>query len=333
MSSSVPDVFKPILIGAVGVLLAGYIGLTREARESMQAKVCDISGRVMNPLATSKANPFALRESPTGRTLSAMLSGSSDKSFHLGVSESGGAAAPTSFLTPSAGWLSRVDRGLKPALHMHASEAEDHDHCGDGCKDEAGHAMHMAGMAKHGRSNSDSATKEAYLLDPANFFALSTALFYIVEQGGGRAGVATGHARPQENLRNSRAPCLYSMPKFDTRSGWWPEQCLSAAKTLQALWSIDAMLGKTTSPDSQSNPALSNAVLSALASDIRGLMSLADAQRATLEEIGVWESRSPAQVKFYDELHREALGFLNAVEGRLRAGKLALPSNGVPQPR
>jgi hypothetical protein len=331
MSSSAPDVFKPILIGAVGVLLAGYISLTKEARESMQAKVCDISGRAMNPLATSKVNPFALRESPTGRTLSAMMSGSSDKSFHLGASEKPG--APTPFLTPSAAWLARVDRGLKPALHMHASEAEDHDHCGDECKDGAAHAMHMAGMTKFGRSTSDSATKEAYLMDPANVFALSTALFYIVEQGGAHAGVVPGHDRQQEQLLGSRAPCLYSMMKFDTRSGWWPEQCLSAAKTLQALWNIDAMIGKTTSPDSRGNPALSNATLSALASDLRGLISLADAQRATLKEIGVWGSRSPEQVEFYDEMHREARGFLNALEERLREEKLVRSSNSGSQPR
>ena len=271
-----------------------------------------------NPLADSKSNPLGLCGSPTGRTLSAMLAASSDIMAHMGTA----VANVEGYATWPARFLSWTESSMVPHFHVHAdgrSCSEEHhngesDHHAvardvntDSGKEDASARLGMLAAAKYAERTSGADDKDAYLLDPTNFYALSLVIREKTQYKN----------RPKEeilsHLVDARKPCLYSLTQFRTRSGWWPEQCLAAVKTRQSLWGIDAQIGNLTKAPDEKNPALTATALSALAADIRRGLELADKQYAMLVKLGWWDRRSKDQQKHYDEMRREAQGFLNEV--------------------
>ena len=193
--------------------------------------------RMEAPFHVPRWNPMALFGSPTGRTLSNLLASTANKTEHLGAGENG-----EPYRTLPAMWIDNLARGISLHGHVHASE-HDHD-----CEHEHGHGHgheFSAAERRWAMRKRNLQLESAYLLDPANLAALEAMVFLTVGSNEFTSIEWQGVVcKVPERLVRSMRLCRFSLGHYDCESGWWPEQSLYAAKTLEMLWVLTGQVSK-----------------------------------------------------------------------------------------
>lgn len=277
---------KAIHLCAVGGLLLLVLVLATRMVAGSRDAVISLPGIASNPVPHIPVNPFAIYGSPLGKSISAMMIDEADVLHHAGLENE---FAPDDYLLFTARGLAWMHAGLIP-------------------EEDAPLPSSTLDSIVAARSNRNRAVFAAYLLDPANFAAMEILTDWENIRWPKNMVARVPEFVEWKERYGSVAPAalareiaLFSLAHYDTKSGYWPEQTLAAARTLQTLFVQDAFLG---------NPVNK----AAMAAEIRRLVGDANRQRKRLEELGLWQRRDMFSIEWFDGLRSQCESFASALE-------------------
>ena len=315
---------------ALGAIISGGY-LDAPGRIWMQATFVSpsLGYRVLPPFPAANVNPFAVKNSGIGKTLSGYLARAANGSDHLGVSE----FADEPYHTAGGRFIGRLGKELEPKIHVHARSGHGveffHRPTSEGEEESGEDDRSKSQLIMLRKVQSDWAMRKAqweiqtaFLLDPANYTALQLMLDYNLAPSPNERLVnwkdwdGNDIKIPISSVRRIKV-CDYALGHYDMNSGLWPIQCLYGAQAYISIWL--ALNGQVEYSKETLEDRRRRVHRSAILSDqINILINRAWSQKANLERYGIWELEGPEYIRRFDTLFGETNAMKSMLEQQIQ---------------